>query len=223
MSAKAPASSGAFCVSDAGVVKSRVVVFDIGRVLIEWNLRYLFEKLIDDPEELNWFLANVVTEQWHYQHDAGRPLAEMLPERKALFPQQAALIDAYADRFLETIPGLVAGMPELVERLAERGVPMFALTNFGVELWDRFRPTFPLLAHFRDIVVSGVEQRAKPDPALYAIAEARFGAAPQEIVFTDDNPTNVAAARARSWDAHLFTGAEGLERKLIALGLLDAG
>ncbi|BBC70907.1 hydrolase [Altererythrobacter sp. B11] len=208
--------------SDAGAVPIRVVVFDIGRVLIEWNLRYLFEKLIDDPEELDWFLANVVTEQWHYQHDAGRPLAAMLPERKALFPQQAALIDAYADRFLETIPGPVPGMPELVERLAQRGVPMFALTNFGVELWGRFRPTFPLLGHFGDIVVSGVEQRAKPDPAIYAIAEARFGAAPREILFTDDNPANVEAARARGWQAHLFTGAEGLERELVALGLLEA-
>lgn len=70
------------------------VVFDVGRVLIEWDLRALFAKLIEDAEELDWFLANVVTQEWHFQHDAGRPLAEMVPERKAEFPEHAALLDA---------------------------------------------------------------------------------------------------------------------------------
>ena len=73
-------------------MRPQAVVFDIGRVLFDWNLRYLFEKLIDDPAELDWFLAHVVTEQWHFQSDAGRPLAEMLPELKALHPDRAALI-----------------------------------------------------------------------------------------------------------------------------------
>ena len=53
------------------------VVFDIGRVLFDWNLRYLFEKLIDEHGQLDWFLAHVVSEEWHFQSDAGRPLAEM--------------------------------------------------------------------------------------------------------------------------------------------------
>ena len=39
------------------------VVFDIGRVLYDWDLRYLFEKLIADPAELDWFLAHVITEE----------------------------------------------------------------------------------------------------------------------------------------------------------------
>lgn len=197
------------------------VVFDIGRVIIEWDLRCLFEKLIDDPEELDWFLANVVTEQWHFQHDAGRPLGEMVPEKQAEFPQYAPLIQAYATRFLETIPGPVPGTHALVEQLAANEVPLFALTNFGAEFWQMFRPTQPVLGHFRDIVVSGVEQCAKPDPAIYEIAEARFGVPPQQLFFTDDNPANIAAARARGWQAHLFTGAEGLEAELAARGLLS--
>ena len=61
----------------------RAVVFDVGRVLVQWDLRHLFAKLIDDPEELEWFVTHVVTPEWHFQHDAGRPLAEMLPELKA--------------------------------------------------------------------------------------------------------------------------------------------
>jgi 2-haloacid dehalogenase len=198
----------------------KAVVFDVGRVLYQWQLRALFEQLIADPQELDWFLANVVTEGWHHQHDAGRPLAEMIPERQALFPRYAHLIEAYATRFLDTVPGPVDGTHALVERLAARGVPLYALTNFGVEFWAEFRPTAPIFDRFADIVVSGAEQCAKPDPAIYAIAERRFGHAPEALFFTDDNPANVAAARALGWDAEVFTDAASLEAALTTRGLL---
>jgi len=199
---------------------ARAVVFDIGRVLFDWDLRYLFEKLINDPAELDWFLANVVTEQWHFQSDAGRPLGEMLPELKALHPDRAALIDSYVERFAETLPDAMPGTHELVRRLADRGVPLFALTNFGAEFWARFRPIQPIFDLFADVVVSGEERSVKPEPRIYEIAEARFGVPPGGLFFTDDNPANVAAAAARGWQAHLFTGAAALERELTARGLL---
>lgn len=196
------------------------VVFDIGRVLFEWQLSALFAKLIADPDELAWFVANVVTEEWHYQHDRGRSLSEMVPERIAEFPPYAAHIHAYATRFNETVPGPVAGMSALVERLHARGVPLYGLTNFGDELWARFRPTQPIFDLFADVIVSGAEKVAKPDPAIYAIAEARTGRRGGELFFTDDNPDNIAAARARGWHAHLFTDATSLEAQLLAAGLL---
>jgi 2-haloacid dehalogenase len=199
----------------------QAVVFDVGRVLIEWDLRHLFAKLIAEEEELDWFLANVVTAEWHFQHDAGRSLDEMVAERVALYPDHAHLIDAYRSRFLETIPAPVPGTFALVERLAERGVPMFALTNFGAEFWPLYHASEPLLRHFQEIVVSGDEGCAKPEPAIYAIAEQRFGLPPQALLFTDDRQDNIDAATARGWHTHLFTGAEGLEARLIEFGLLD--
>jgi 2-haloacid dehalogenase len=196
------------------------VVFDIGRVLYDWNLRYLFEKLIADPAKLDRFLAEVVTEEWHFQSDAGRPLAEMVPELKAKFPQHAALIDAYRDRFEETLPQEIPGTHDLVRRLAARDVPLYALTNFGAEFWARARRGWPIFDLFADVVVSGEERVAKPDPAIFAVAERRFGSDPSELFFTDDNPANVAAARARGWQAHLFENAAGLEAELVRAGLL---
>jgi len=196
------------------------VVFDVGRVLIEWDLRALFGKLIEDAEELDWFLANVVTEEWHFQHDGGRPLAEMVPERQAEFPAHAALLDAYATRFLETIPGPVPGTHALVRRLAERGVPLFAITNFGAEFWAQFRPTEPLLDLFSDVVVSGEERIAKPDPAIFALAADRFGRAPRRMLFIDDNKANVDAAALLGWQVHHFTGAARLEGDLSRRELL---
>jgi 2-haloacid dehalogenase len=196
------------------------VVFDIGRVLFDWDLRNLYAKLIDDPVELDWFLANVVTEEWHFQSDGGRPLTEMVPERIAAFPDHAHLIEAYPVRFNESIPGPVPGTHAIVRRLAEAGVPLYALTNFGAEFFAGFRPTQPIFELFADIVVSGDERVAKPDPRIYAIAEARFGLPAQRLFFIDDNPANVAAAAGRGWQAHLFNDAAALERALAAAGLL---
>jgi len=196
------------------------VVFDVGRVLFEWDLRHLFRKLIGDTAELDWFLANVVTEEWHFEHDRGRPLGDMLPERIALYPDHEQNIRAYAARFNETIPGPVEGALEIVEALDTRRVPLYAITNFGHEFWALFRPTQPVFDRFRDIVVSGTERLAKPDPAIFHLAARRFGHAPGEMLFIDDNPANIAAARACGWHAHHFAGSAALEADLRDRGLL---
>jgi 2-haloacid dehalogenase len=196
------------------------VVFDVGKVLFEWDLRHLFAKLIDDADELDWFLANVVTPEWHFQHDAGRPLAEMAAELVALHPAYAQHIDAYRTRFNETIPGPVQGSLEIVNELAQRSVPLFAITNFGAEFWDMFRPTQPVFDLFGDIIVSGNEKLVKPHPAIYALALRRFSLAPGEAIFIDDNHHNVVAARANGFAAHHFADAVTLRGELAALGLL---
>ncbi|WP_257545978.1 HAD family phosphatase [Sphingopyxis sp. DBS4] len=198
----------------------RCVIFDVGRVLFDWDLRYLFAKLITDERELDWFVTNVVTPDWHFQHDAGRPLAEMVPELKAEFPDQAALIDAYATRFNETIPGPVPGSLELVERLDAAGVPLFAITNFGHEFWEMFRPTQPVFDRFRNIIVSGTEKMVKPDPAIYRLAIERFGIDPAGALFVDDVAANVAGAESVGIAGHRFVDAAALERDLVARAYL---
>ena len=235
----APAKAGAFVMSareiskqvgslaDSEITENRnesgpvAVVFDVGRVLFDWDLRCLYRRLLDDPAQVEWFVTHVVSEGWHHQHDEGRNLEEMVAERVAQFPDHAHLIQAYATRFHETIPGPVAGSAALVDRLAAAGVPLFALTNFADRFWREFRPLHPVFDHFRDIVVSGVEKLAKPDPAIFRLAERRFGHAPGELFFIDDNAANVAAAEGCGWQAWQFTDAAALERELVARGLLD--
>ncbi len=197
------------------------VVFDVGRVLYEWDLRHLFAKLIDDPVELEWFCSTVVTPEWHFQHDAGVPLDVMVPARKAEYPEHAHLIDAYATRFNESVPGPVPGSLELVEALHARGVPLYAITNFGAEFWPPFRATAPVFDRFRDIVVSGDEKLAKPDPAIFDLAEARFGHPRHAMLFIDDNAANIASAARLGWQVHHFTaGSEALAADLKARGLI---
>lgn len=196
------------------------VVFDVGRVLVQWDLRALFVKLIGDPERLDWFCSNVVTEEWHFEHDAGRDLAEMVAERKALFPGHDHLIDAYATRFLETVPGNVPGSHEIVRELAGRDIPLFAITNFASPFWREFRAGEPLFDLFRDIVVSGDEKLVKPDARIFELARSRFGYAPGAMLFIDDNAANVTAARGLGWQVHHFSDADRLRDDLKVRGLL---
>lgn len=196
------------------------VVFDVGKVLFEWDLRNLFAKLIDDADELEWFVTHVVTPEWHYDHDKGRMLADTIPERIALFPEHESLIRAFGERFEETIPGPVPGSHELVEALHAGGVPLYAITNFSADFWPPFRRRQPVFDRFRDIVVSGIEKLHKPDAAIYALAAARFGHAPAAMLFVDDNEENVVAARASGWQAHHFTDAARLAEDLRARGLI---
>lgn len=199
----------------------KAVVFDVGRVLFHWQLRALFEKMIDDAQELDWFLTHVVTEEWHFQHDRGASLADMLPARIAQYPDQALWIAAYAARFNETVPGPVEGVHEIVRQLHDRGVPLYCLTNFGEELFAQFRREHAIFDLFDDIIVSGAERVAKPDPRIYAITEARSGRPGSALFFTDDNPANIVAARARGWDAQLFTDAQTLQEQLRRSGYLS--
>lgn len=201
-------------------VQIQAVVFDVGRVLYQWRLGALFEKIVADPARLDRLLGEVVTEEWHFEHDRGRALADMVPERIALYPDFEPEIRAYATRFNETIPGPVEGSIELVERLSARAVPLFAITNFGAEFWAGFRPTAPVFDHFIDIVVSGEEKLAKPDPAIFALAEQRFGYPASTMLFIDDNADNISAARAGGWQVHHFSDAGSLERDLTARGLI---
>ncbi len=206
----------------AASVAPTSVIFDVGHVLYDWDPRVLYGRLFDDERALDAFLTTVVTKEWHFQHDAGRPFAETSAELSALYPEHAAMIALWGPRFCEQIPGTMPGMAALVDALDARGVPLFAITNFSGEFFAEFRVREAwMFDRFRDIVVSGDERLVKPDPAIFRLALARFGVAADETLFVDDNAANVAAARALGIRAHLFRDADTLRQKLLALGLLD--
>ena len=196
------------------------VVFDVGKVLVRWERELPFRRLIPDPAARAYFMDTVIPLEWHGEHDAGRGAEDMIAERSALFPQHAELIRAWLSHFNETIPGPVPGSDAIVEELHAREVPLYAITNFGSDTWAGFAPTWPLRERFIDIVVSGDEQLAKPDPAIYVLAEKRFGRAASTMLFIDDSLPNVVSARASGWHAHHFTSAESLRAELSERGLL---
>jgi len=198
---------------------TKAVIFDVGRVLFQWDMRHLFGKLIADRAEMEHVLATVITPEWHFQHDVGRPLDAMIAERMAEFPGHDALFHAYRHRFNETIPGPVPGSIAMVEALSDAGVPLYVISNFGAELWQGFRPTQPVFDRFDGFVISGIDGVAKPDPAIFRLALERFALDAQNTLFIDDNAANVAGAERVGIAAHCFTDAARARLWLRGYGL----
>jgi 2-haloacid dehalogenase len=197
------------------------VIFDVGNVLYGWDPdSFLARQIPEDAARLR-FIEDIDLWSWHDTLDAGRPFAEAAAELSEKFPDYAAHISAWGERFGETITDPVPGVHAIVEALDARGVPLFAVTNFSAEFWPPFRrKEDAFLSRFRDIVVSGEEKLLKPDPALYYRALDRFALKPRQALFVDDRLINVEGARAVGMHAHLFTGADGLRRRLEVEGLL---
>jgi 2-haloacid dehalogenase len=202
-------------------VTATAVVFDVGNVLYGWDPEsFLVRQIADDAARLR-FIEDSGFYAWHESLDGGRPYAEAAAELEEKFPEYAALIAAWSDRFGETISGPVPGMPELVADLDGRGVPLFAITNFSADFWPPFHEKErAFFARFRDIVVSGEEKLLKPDPAIYYRALDRFRLRPADALFVDDRRINVEGALAVGMKAHLFTGAADLRTRLKGEGLL---
>lgn len=197
------------------------VVFDIGNVLVAWDPRHLYRKLLPDEESVERFLSTVCTPDWNRQQDAGRPWAEGVADLSARFPEQRDLVAAYDTRWEEMIPGAVAGAVELLADLRDAGVPLFAITNFSEEKFRLARARFGFLGWFRDIVVSGEEGLLKPGEDIFRLALRRFGLAAGEAVFVDDIQANVDGAATVGMHGLLFTDAGTLRSDLAALGLPD--
>jgi 2-haloacid dehalogenase len=199
------------------------VIFDLGGVLIDWDPRHLYRKLfVDDEPGMERFLAEVTTAAWNLSLDAGKPFAEAVAELIAKHPAERARIEAYHGRWIEMISGPIRGTVEILEDLAGRGVPLYAITNWASETFEIVRrdPAYAFLDLFREIYVSGELGMVKPEPAIFRHALARIGAEPGACLFVDDNARNVEAAAALGLAAHRFTTPEALATDLRDLGLL---
>jgi 2-haloacid dehalogenase len=109
---------------------------------------------------------------------------------------------------------------KLLRALRTKGVPVFALSNFGVGSFARATGFYPWLEEFDRSYISGHLRVMKPDPRIYEIVEADCGIAPEALLFADDKAENIAAAEARGWQGHLFEGPGAFARRLVAEGLL---
>lgn len=197
------------------------VVFDIGRVLIEWDPRHLYRELFDgDEDQMEEFLSTVCTPAWNLEQDRGRPWSEAVAHLTAEHPHCAELIRAYDEMWDAMVPGAIAGTPEILAELKARKVPVYSITNFSVDKFKRAQQRFDFLNRFDGVIVSGEERLIKPDPAIYRCLMDRYGLDAADLLFIDDNRENVEAAIGLGMAAHHFSDADALRLDLERVGLL---
>jgi 2-haloacid dehalogenase len=193
------------------------MVFDVGGVLLDWDPRHLYRKLIPDPLEMEWFLANVCTSRWHDGHDRGVSTAESCAVLAERWPAYAGLIWAWWERGEEMVAGPLDDGVALLRQVIDAGLTCYALTNMEAETYPLRRRRYEFLSWFAGTVVSGFEGIAKPDPQIYELMLARFDLDPKVTLFVDDREVNVVAAARVGMQAHLYTAPEPV---LARLGLV---
>lgn len=198
------------------------VIFDIGNVLVEWNPHAFYDRLVS-PAERERLFAEVPLEEMNREVDRGAPLAAAVEALAVRHPDRADLIRQWHLGWAQMFAPVIQPSVRLLLALKARDVPVFALTNFGRETFTLAEAMHPFLKLFDRRFVSGELGVLKPEPEIYAAVEAASGIAPERLLFTDDSAANVAAAAARGWGVHHFTGPEGWSARLVAEGLLGEG
>ncbi len=192
------------------------VVFDVGGVLLDWDPRYLYRKVFADPAEMEWFLANVCTGAWNTAQDKGRPWPEAEAEAIARHPKYAAQIRAFRARWPEMIASPIADTVDILEALAARGVPLYAITNFAADTFRLAREIYPFFRLFRGIVVSGEIGILKPDAAVFRRLATDFEIDLTDCLFIDDVQKNVDGASAVGMAGVRFETPAQLRADLVA-------
>ncbi len=196
------------------------VVFDLGKVLIEWDPRHLYRKVFNDEARMEWFLANVCHNEWNLQQDKGRSFDEAVTEATSRHPERAAEIAMYRDRWMEMVPGAIMGSVDILEALHKKATPLYAITNWNGDTFRATRSRFPFLNLFRDIIVSGDEKMLKPGPEIFHLLASRNNISLADSIFIDDSLRNVKGAEAVGMQGHHFISPAGLAADLQRRNLL---
>lgn len=196
------------------------VVWDLGNVLVDWDASRAIAAGVGEAEAAR-FLAADDFDFRAYNHgpDSGLDWDAAEAEVARSHPHWLEHCRAYRAHFPASLVGEVPGTADLVRTLHAAGVPQWGLTNWSHELYPHAPRMFEVLALLDDVVVSGTEGLAKPDPRVYGLLVARTGRPLADLVFVDDRPENVEAARALGMAGLVFTGADALRADLRGLGL----
>ena len=196
------------------------VIWDLGNVLIDWQPHAAVAAALGDDEATRFLAADDFDfTTFNHALDAGGTWEESAAELRRTHPHWVEHATAYHAHFEDSLVGEVPGTVEIVRDLSAAGVPMFGLTNWPDEFWPAAPRKFEFLGLLDDIVVSGTEGVAKPDPRIFEIAVSRAGLPAERLVFVDDRQVNVEAAVAFGLDGILFTGAADLRATLRERGL----
>ncbi len=199
-----------------------VIVFDLGGVLIDWNPRYLYQKIfMGDDSKVDFFLEQICPLEWNTHQDRGRSIQEAVKERVEKYPAYEPLIRSYYSRWEEMIAGPIQGTVEILKKLRECGYPLAALSNWSAETFPLVADRFPFLAWFDPLVISGAVGLVKPEPGIYRHLLEELDYHPSRCLFIDDRKENVAVAEQHGLSGIHFRSPRQLEADLRVKGLLN--
>lgn len=195
------------------------VVFDIGNVLIEWQPERFYDAAIGEDRRLEMF-SDVDLHGMNELVDLGHHFTETVYSTAEKYPKWSGEIRMWHDRWIEMATPAIDHSVRLMKALQSKGMPVFSLTNFGIQSYDFAAKHYPFLRDFDRDFISGHMAVTKPDAAIYRMLEETSGLSGDALLFTDDRTDNIEAAKSFGWQTHLFEGPQGWADRLVAAGLL---
>ena len=170
------------------------IIFDVGQVLVKFSVKNLFLKILKNEEEVDYFLKNICTWEWHIQQDLVYDTSKVAEPMAKKYPEYKEAIDAFYGRFLEMIEGTYKENVNLALQLKKQGYSIYLLSNFPGDQFEKYRLQNSYIDMFDDRIISGDVGLAKPDKKIYELAVQKFSLIPEESLFIDDKIENTTSA-----------------------------
>ena len=196
------------------------VVFDFGQVLVHFEPEYMVGKYVSNKDDVK-LVASVLFDRLYWDRlDEGtisdeevvRLSKERLPERL-----HEAVEKAYYN-WLYNIPE-IEGMRRIVERLKEKGTPVFLLSNIST-YFASHKDEIPILELIDNCIFSAVCGKTKPTQEMFEYMLCEYNIKRSETLFVDDSQKNIDGAKSVGINTYLFDGnAKNLEKFLVSQNL----
>jgi 2-haloacid dehalogenase len=197
----------------------KAVIFDIGNVLIEWQPERFFDAKIGEDRRRAMFAA-IDLHGINDEVDRGANFRDTIYAAADAHPAWRDEVRMWHDHWIALAAPEIPQSVRILRNLRAKGIPVFALSNFGIQTFAIAEPVYPFLAEFDRRYISGHMGVIKPDVEIYERLEADCGLDPASLLFTDDRIDNIDVAAARGWQTHLFAGPQGWADCIVHHGLL---
>lgn len=182
------------------------IVFDMGNVLIRYDIRHYVNGVADDEQDRLLLMREVFGGIEWLQMDRG-----VLEDTEAVISVCARLPKRLHQAAEQLVYGwhsdipLYPDMEKLVQELKSAGYGIYLLSNTSKK-FHTFRRGIPALRHFDGTFISADHLLMKPDPAIYHMFFRQFGLAPSACFFVDDSVANVESALHTGMPGFVFRG-----------------
>lgn len=202
--------------------KIKNVIFDVGRVLIDWTPNDTMRAVGCTEEEVKLLNRKLfVSGIWNEEDRSALSREELADLFVAQAPELEDKIRAFYARATESAR-LRPYVHEWIRGLKAAGYRVYILSNFGRQAWKVAvdMGAIDFLDMTDGYLVSYMIREIKPDPAIFEELIRRFGLKKEECIFVDDSPKNVEGAENVGIRGVLFNDYEDVCRQLESFGVV---
>ena len=190
------------------------LIFDFGKVLVDYDFEAFFRKYIPDTERCKAFTPILYNEDIQKLLDReATPFNEIMEKIIEQHPSFEKEIRMFNDYYTEIVTEEIEGMRDLLTRLKEEGYKLYGLTNWCSKVYQTIEQ-FEIFKLLDGYIISSEEKVIKPEPEIYQRLFDKFNLQPDECIFTDDKEENIVGGKQLGMKGIVFKNAMQYEQEL---------